>query len=81
MGSVFSLPSPMASIPLSLVSEAHTVVPSTLNESPVLQQSSSEDVDVLNIDAGELRTRHSHLLHTNSMHGQLAKKGAGCVHS
>lgn len=51
-GSAFSLLSTTASSAHSLVLEAHTVVSSALSESPVIQQSSSEEIDVLSIDAG-----------------------------
>lgn len=53
-GPAFSLPSPAGSSALSLGLEVCTVASSTWGVSLVLQLSSSEEVDVLSIKAGEI---------------------------
>lgn len=52
-GSAFSLPSPMGSSILSLGLEAHSAVSSAPSEGSKFQLSSSEEIDVLSIKAGD----------------------------
>lgn len=53
MGSAFSLPSPACSGTFSQGQESRSAVSYTLSKGPALQLSSSIEVDVLSIDAGE----------------------------
>lgn len=54
MGLALFLPSPDRSSAFSQCSEAHFAIPSALSEAPVLQVSSSEELEIESIEAGEV---------------------------
>lgn len=60
MGSAISLPSPAGSSAFSQGLESHSVVSSALSEALVLQLSSSEELDVVSIEAGDVEDSSPH---------------------
>ncbi len=65
MFAVFAIPVPWCGV--TAVIRFKSKLSLTLNESSVLQVSSSEGVDVVGIIVDELSTRHLNLLHTKSI--------------